>query len=153
MKQRIFMMLAAMLLSIGAFAQSGNQPLKGDVNEDGRVDVADIVAIVDIIMKGGSTPQPKTYYWFADESANEINENNYTQYAAQISDISDIPSSGSITGHRNYVYFVMPETKTITSLMSGMFNVTLEPEILTADGHKIYKTVSKVNGTITYTIE
>ncbi|MBR4389113.1 MAG: hypothetical protein IKT00_08045 [Prevotella sp.] len=75
MKQRIFVMLAAMLLSIGAFAQSGNQPLKGDVNEDGRVDVADVVAIVDIILKGGSTPQPTTYYWYVDQTQPESTNN------------------------------------------------------------------------------
>ncbi|MBR5656332.1 MAG: hypothetical protein IKW98_06585 [Prevotella sp.] len=85
MKQRIFMMLAAMLLSIGAFAQSGNEPLKGDVNEDGRVDVADIVAIVDIIMKGGSTPQPTTYYWYVGtELPDAVDTNNIKSSAAEI---------------------------------------------------------------------
>ena len=58
MKQRIFMMLAAMLLSIGAFAQSA---IQGDVNNDGVVDVADIVKIIDIMQN--SQPQT-TYYWY-----------------------------------------------------------------------------------------
>ena len=62
--KRFLIVLAAMLLtSVCAFAQSGNQPLKGDVNEDGKVDVSDIVAVVNIILKGGSTPQPISYYW------------------------------------------------------------------------------------------
>ena len=39
-------------------------PLKGDVNEDGVVDVADIVAIIDIIMKGGGTSGETVYYWY-----------------------------------------------------------------------------------------
>lgn len=65
-----FMCLAAMLLtSVCAFAQSGNQPLKGDVNEDGKVDVSDIVAVVNIILNGGSTPQPAvTYYWYVGQT-------------------------------------------------------------------------------------
>lgn len=44
------MTFAAMLLvSAGAFAQSSETPLKGDVNEDGVVDVADITAVIGII--------------------------------------------------------------------------------------------------------
>lgn len=62
--KRLFMTFAAMLLvSVSAFAQSGNNnPLKGDVNGDGVVDVADIVAIIDIIKNNGE-PQV-TYYWY-----------------------------------------------------------------------------------------
>ena len=67
MKQKILMLLAAVLLSCAStFAQSGNNgALKGDMNGDGRVDVADITAIVDIVMKGEAgyfylgTTQPK----------------------------------------------------------------------------------------------
>lgn len=62
MTKKIFMLLAVVLLSsASAFAQS-NEPLKGDVNEDGVVDVADIVAVIDIIQNqsGGD----KTYYWY-----------------------------------------------------------------------------------------
>lgn len=64
MKSRIFTFLAAMLLtSISAFAQS-NQTLKGDVNEDGIVDVADISSIIDIMASGEVTLKTPTYYWY-----------------------------------------------------------------------------------------
>ena len=64
MKSRIFTFLAAMLLtSICAFAQS-NQTLKGDVNEDGIVDVADISSIIDIMASGEVTLKTPTYYWY-----------------------------------------------------------------------------------------
>ena len=50
MRTRFMTILAAMLLSISSFAQSSNnEPLKGDVNEDGVVDVADITAVIGII--------------------------------------------------------------------------------------------------------
>ena len=49
MKTKLFFFMAAMLLSVGAFAQSNETPLKGDVNEDGVVDVADITAVIGII--------------------------------------------------------------------------------------------------------
>lgn len=63
MKQKFLMLLAVMLLSCAsAFAQSGNnEPLKGDVNEDGQVDVADIVAIIEI-MKNNEVISSFDYY-------------------------------------------------------------------------------------------
>ena len=50
MKTKLFFFMAAMLLvSVSAYAQSNETPLKGDVNEDGVVDVADITAVIGII--------------------------------------------------------------------------------------------------------
>ncbi|MBQ8455509.1 MAG: hypothetical protein IJ537_09285 [Bacteroidaceae bacterium] len=66
--KRLFMTFAAMLLvSVSAFAQSGNnEPLKGDVNGDGVVDEEDIAAVIDIIKNNGG-PQV-TYYWYAGQT-------------------------------------------------------------------------------------
>ena len=62
--KRFFIIFAAMLLvSVSAFAQS-KTPLKGDVNEDGVVDVADITAIIAIMKNGGGTGESTTYYWY-----------------------------------------------------------------------------------------
>ena len=67
MKQKIFMLLAAVLLSsANMFAQS-NEPLKGDVNEDGMVDVADINAIIGIILKSQNDSET-TYYWYVGQT-------------------------------------------------------------------------------------
>ena len=67
MKQKIFMLLAAVLLSsANLFAQS-NEPLKGDVNEDGVVDVADVVAVIDIIAKSQNDSET-TYYWYVGQT-------------------------------------------------------------------------------------
>lgn len=65
MKTRIFfLLLAAVLLgSVNVKAQS-ETPLKGDVNGDGKVDVADIVAILEIMKSGGGTAVETTYYWY-----------------------------------------------------------------------------------------
>ena len=56
-------MLAALLLSVGAFAQSST-PIKGDVNGDGVVDVADINAVIEIMKNGGGTGGNSPYYWY-----------------------------------------------------------------------------------------
>lgn len=63
MKKKLFLFLiTALLMSMSAFAQS-NEPLEGDVNNDGKVDVADIVKVIDIMQN--SAPQPAvTYYWY-----------------------------------------------------------------------------------------
>ena len=75
--KRLFMTFSAMLLvSVSAFAQSGNnEPLKGDVNGDGVVDVADIAALIAII-KNNAAPQT-TYYWYIGEKAPSSIDSNY----------------------------------------------------------------------------
>ena len=70
--KRLFMTLAAMLLvSIGAFAQSG-ATLKGDVNGDGKVDVEDVTSLVDIILSG------ETYGYFYFGTTQPTAENYQT---------------------------------------------------------------------------
>ncbi len=64
MKTKIFFFLATMMLCCASvFAQSGNnEPLQGDVNEDGIVDVADIAAIIDIIKNSNN------YFWYVGQT-------------------------------------------------------------------------------------
>ncbi len=70
MKTKIFALFAAMMLLVGttAMAQSDNTKtteteLKGDVNNDGIVDVADIAAVIAVMHEQGTVaPQ---YYWYA----------------------------------------------------------------------------------------
>ena len=69
MKTKLFMLLAAMFVSMVAFAQSNS--LEGDVNKDGKVDVADIVKVIDI-MAAGEQPQTTVYYWFVGKDGDEV---------------------------------------------------------------------------------
>ena len=87
MKTKIFFLLATMLLtSMCAFAQSGNNgTLKGDVNGDGVVDVADINAVIEIMKNGGGTGEETKDYWYAgqvqpqDMSSNPtVDDTNFT---------------------------------------------------------------------------
>lgn len=69
MRTKFFMLLAAVLLSASAFAQSENTtPLKGDVNNDGTVDVADINAVIEIMKNGGGTGEETKYYWYIGQT-------------------------------------------------------------------------------------
>ena len=61
--KELFLMAAMLLMSVCTFAQN-NTPLKGDVNGDGKVDIADIVAILKIMKEAGGTAGETTYYWY-----------------------------------------------------------------------------------------
>ena len=77
--KRIFLTFAAMLLmSVCTFAQSGTS-LKGDVNGDGKVDVADIVAVIEIMKNGGGTAGETRYYWYGGQTDPEIDRNIVTE--------------------------------------------------------------------------
>ena len=60
--KKLFLMAAMLLMSVCSFAQN-NTPLKGDVNEDGKVDVADIAAVINIMKNGGGTTDGKLYFY------------------------------------------------------------------------------------------
>lgn len=70
MKTKIFALFAAMMLLVGttAMAQSGDTKtteteIKGDVNSDGIVDVADIAAVIAVMHEQGTVETQ--YYWYA----------------------------------------------------------------------------------------
>ena len=60
--KKLFLMATMLLMSVCSFAQNSNTPLKGDVNGDGKVDVADIVAILKIMKDAGVTQYTVTYH-------------------------------------------------------------------------------------------
>ena len=62
MKQKLLMMLAALML-LGTSAMAQSETLKGDVNADGVVDVADIAAVIAIMAK--EAEGETKYYWYA----------------------------------------------------------------------------------------
>ena len=64
--KKLFLMAAMLLMSVCTYAQS-ETPLKGDVNGDGVVDVADIVAVIEIMKNNGGTTET-TYYWYVGQT-------------------------------------------------------------------------------------
>ena len=55
-------------ISMVAYAQNGDSdPLRGDVNGDGKVDLADVTELVNIILSNSTAPTV-TYYWYVGKS-------------------------------------------------------------------------------------
>lgn len=87
MKTKITILLTALLMLVGISvnAQVKNQtpkraetttPIKGDVNEDGVVDIADINAVIEIMKNGGGTSGETKYYWYVGQEPPTSTSNN-----------------------------------------------------------------------------
>lgn len=153
MKAKIFFLLAAIMLSCAsAFAQSGPiDPAKGDVNEDGTVDVADMVSIIKIMKDGGGAIGEKQAYWYAGTNGgNAVTADNFTDVASKIPE-SEIPAAGFVTANGQYVYIVLPETRHIESL-TDVNNADVEFTCTDVMGYHIYKTTELINTQINYTV-
>ena len=115
MKTKFMMLLAAMLLSASAFAQSeNNEPLKGDVNGDGKVDVADINEIIKIMKEAGGTAETPTYYWYVGKDESKVGKSGMSynldlSKLPTVTSINDIYSNSQYVGSvENNIYIVCP---------------------------------------------
>ena len=103
MKQRLFAIMTAMLLSISAFAQS-ESTLKGDVNGDGKVDIEDVTFLVDIILSG------KTYGYFYFGTT-EPTADNFTSLPGAVASYTSIDEAVGATasiGNGETLYMLCP---------------------------------------------
>ncbi len=65
MKSKLIITLTALLMLGGISAMAQGSFPKGDINEDGVVNAADIVALANIIMNGEEPSGGTKYYWYA----------------------------------------------------------------------------------------
>ena len=70
MKQKLLMMLAALMV-LGTSAMAQSETLKGDVNADGVVDVADIAAVIKIMTDNADNNRETKYYWYVGNTSPE----------------------------------------------------------------------------------
>ena len=119
MKQKILMLLAVMLLgSVSAFAQSGDTvKLKGDVNGDGRVDVADITAVIQIMKKGEAG-----YFYFGTIQPTAENYQSLPGVLGNYTSIVEVSGATVSVAVGETLYMLCP-----ASWMDGK-NVTMEDE-------------------------
>jgi hypothetical protein len=143
MKQKFLMLLAVVLLScVSAFAQSGNnEPLKGDVNEDGKVDVADIAAVINIMKNGGGTTDGKLYFYVGTEKPTSL---------SQATVVDSYPAEYTFTNpsttEKCYVYVLTNADKTVNFYDPTDPNtptVTTE-DTSTISGYKITSTGGRI---------
>ena len=57
MKKTFFAIMVALCFLIPALADEGNNFMRGDVDQDGRVTISDVTALIDILLSGETAPQ------------------------------------------------------------------------------------------------
>ena len=73
MKRIYLFVLSALMMLMSTSAMAQSETVKGDVNGDGVVDVADIAAVIKIMTENGSIQ--KKYYWYVG-NGDEIAKND-----------------------------------------------------------------------------
>lgn len=157
MKRLMFLLLAvALLSSVGAFAQSGNdEPLKGDVNGDDVVDVADVVAVLQIMKEGEGIGERQYYVSIGTTPVTASNYkivNNATQVVA-----SSYENQYEFTPEgTEFVYVLVANNYRVSTITDQSSNTPVDFSIVTdveISGYKVYKTDNKVSGKILVSIE
>ena len=131
MKTKFFFFLAMLLMSsVGAFAQSEtNTSLEGDLNHDGEVDAADVVVLVDIIMK--KNVDSNKYYWYAGttlptaSNISSIATGSETSNPNWTADNQQDCTVTNNTGEAAYMYYCFPADWNVEFYDENGFNVGL----------------------------
>lgn len=124
------MLLAAMLLSCAnVFAQGYNsETLKGDVNGDGIVDVADIAAVIKILKDGGGVTIVNGYFYLGTTKPTADNYKALPGVEASYISIDEAIGTKTVVEAGQTLYMLCP-----TSWMVGK-----EIEIEDVNGNHIY---------------
>lgn len=168
MKQKLLFVFAALLMLLSTSAMAQSNDLKGDVNGDGIVDVADIAAVI-AIMKQNDDGKTKYYWYVGEDSAdNLITTDNYKDYCQSV---TNYQSSQTFTVNDKYLYLVVLADKTVEALDSsngplnfkylrGNDNVYIpvanDATLITLDDgkiYRIYRSASTANDKYTITIK
>ena len=149
MKTKFFFFLAMLMMSsVGAFAQSESKtPLKGDVNEDGIVDAADVVEVVNIIMK--KDVDPNKYYWYIGvENSSSISNVQTDNTVAGWHEIGS-SLSGFVLDTNDYTvhisetrvpyYIVIPNGLNIYDSLGDRMDYAFDTVVCNINGYKAYK--------------
>ena len=146
MMKRIFMLLAVVLLtSASTMAQSGNNsPLKGDVNSDGSVNVADIASVIDLIQKGQGTGEAG-YFYLGTTKPTATNYTTLTGAVATYTSIDEAVGTKVSVAAGEKLYMLFPtswmKTKDVALEDGGGETVNFsKKDAATISGYSIYET-------------
>ena len=134
--KKLFLTAAMLLMSVCSFAQNNNTPLKGDVNEDGKVDVADIAAVINIMKNGGGTTDGKLYFYVGTEKPTSLSQativNSYPAEQTYTNNSGKKSHIFVLTNSDKAVEFINPELSAPVS--------QVDVDITTIPGYKIFET-------------
>lgn len=143
MKQKFLMLLG----SASAFAQSGNnEPLKGDVNGDGKVDVADIVAIIDIMKIGGGSESEGELYFYIGTT--QPTPENYKTIGTKV---TEYPSEIYYDAEELAKYYILVASNKTVELDdpdNGTELIIIVDTSVSIDGYKVYKTQGYISSEV-----
>ena len=148
MKQKLFMMLAALMV-LGTSAMAQSETLKGDVNGDGVVDVADIAAVIKIMADEADNNGETKYYWYVGQEV--VTADNYTTLEG-IQQVESYPTKYEYTpSKRARLYIVIADNKTVTKIEDAVSLATAtfsEDTTVSIPGYKVYKSGGAISGKV-----
>ena len=145
MKTKKILLTAAMLLmSVCSFAQDNNTPLVGDVNEDGKVDIADIVAILNIMKEAGGTAGDSKYYFYVGTTK--------PTSLSQASVVESYPAEQTYTnnsGAKSHIFVLTNSDKNVIFIEPSENSPITQASVdtTTISGYKIFETAVGVANT------
>lgn len=152
MKTKIITLLAALLMLLSTSAMAQSNDLKGDVNGDGIVDVADIAAVI-AVMKQNDDGKTK-YYWYVGQEA--VTVDNYTTLATQVTEYPTTFEYTNTSSKRGYTYIILHNSKTLTAVEKvSQATINFTTDTTSIPNYTIYKTTVgiAVTGVIVITIK
>lgn len=132
--KKLLLLFVVMLGTIGAYAQSNTTPIKGDVNGDGVVDIADINAVIEIMKNGGGT-SGETYYWYVGTTK--------PTSLSEATVVDSYPAEYTFTNpsmeEKCYVYVLTNSDKTVNMYDPAMptLPLTIQTDMTTINGYKV----------------
>ena len=147
MKQKLLLMLAALML-MGTSAMAQSETLKGDVNGDGAVDVADIAAVIQI-MKDNGDIETKYYWYVGQENPASVDESNLKTATNEAGWHLIGPSTDGFTmtfnnsnliefDEKKQYYLVIPNGLTVYAADGVTIHATLLETTSNIPNHKTY---------------
>ena len=135
--KKIFLMAAMLLMSVCSFAQDNNTPLVGDVNEDGKVDIADVVAILNIMKEAGGTAGDSKYYFYVGTTK--------PTSLSQASVVESYPAEQTYTnnsGAKSHIFVLTNSDKTVKFEDPNTHGTVSQKDVdtTTIPGYKIFET-------------
>ena len=151
MKQKLFFVFAALLMLLSTSAMAQSNDLKGDVNGDGIVDVADIAAVI-AIMKQNDDGKTK-YYWYVGQEA--VTVDNYTTLAESSS--TKYTTKNYTTEKFGKVYILVPNIVKSIKVKEVNLNVYWDDAAMSVTnpitGYNLYTTNAPKGGSAPLVIE